>query len=56
MFEPVQVLELWVLKTCTGSKTARQIQSLYLFLKTGRQIAERFYRSLALQFFQLLTS
>ena len=54
--EPVQVLEHLVLKTCTGSTKCKQFQGLYLLLKTGRQIAEHFHGSLALQNFQLLTS
>ena len=37
-FEPVQVLEPWALKTCTGSKKSQKKQILYLFLKNGRQI------------------
>ena len=49
LLEPAQVLELWVRNTCTGSKNAKQIHSLYLFMKTGRQIAEHFHRSPALR-------
>ena len=50
LFELVQVLEPWTLKTCTGSKNPKQ-QILYLFLKNGRQIAELFHRSIVLQNF-----
>ena len=51
-FEPVQVLEPWTLKTCTGSNNVFfKKKILYLFLKNGRQIAELFHRSIVLQNF-----